>query len=88
VTPASGSRFTLIWESPATAGLGRLRAADPATAKDVRGRRRPGLRPRPEASSPLGASGLRRLRIGSARVLYKVDDVNVAVQILVVCQAH
>lgn len=71
------------------AGLGRLRAADPATAKDVLAAVAAlAYDPAPQTSSPLGASVLRRLRIGSARVLYTVDDVNVAVQILVVGQAH
>jgi mRNA interferase RelE/StbE len=38
--------------------------------------------PRPTDSTPLGQGGLRRLRVGRARIIYQVDDDNVAIQIL------
>ena len=89
MTTPPGSRFTLIWEPPAIAGLIRLRQADPATAKDVRAAVLALARdPEPDTSSPLGTAGLRRMRIGSARVLYSVDAADAAVQILLVGQAH
>ena len=87
--PTGGSRFTLIWEPAAVAGLIRVREADPATAKDVRSAVQSlAHRPEPDASSPLGTPVLRRMRIGSARVLFKVDTANAVVQILVVGQTH
>jgi mRNA interferase RelE/StbE len=89
VTPPGGSRFTLIWEPAAVAGLIRLREADPAAAKDVRAAVQALAHdPEPETSSPLGTTSLRRMRLGSARVLYDVDTANGAVKILVVGQAQ
>jgi mRNA-degrading endonuclease RelE of RelBE toxin-antitoxin system len=39
-------------------------------------------------STPLGTEGLRRLRLGDARILYDIDDGNHVVQILTVGQMH
>jgi mRNA-degrading endonuclease RelE of RelBE toxin-antitoxin system len=92
VTPASGSvegpRYTLIWQPAAVAGLIRLRTVDPSAAKDARAAIAALAQdPAPEFSNPLGESGLRRLRMGVVRVLYQVDEINHAVQILVVGQS-
>jgi mRNA-degrading endonuclease RelE of RelBE toxin-antitoxin system len=71
------------------AGLVRLRAADPAAAKDVRATIAALAQdPAPDSSKPLGQTGLRRLRIGSARVLYQVDQADAAIEILVIGQAN
>lgn len=40
--------------------------------------------PRPPESTPLDSAGLRRLRVGDARVLYEIDDTHRAVHILTV----
>lgn len=89
MTPPGGSRFTLIWEPAAVAGAIRLREADPAAAKDVRAAVQAlAHEPEPDISSPLGTTGLRRMRVGSARVLYNVDTANAAVQVLVVGQTQ
>ena len=88
MSPPGGPRFTLIWEPAAVAGLIRLRHADPAAAKDVRAAVLALAQdPEPATSGPLGTTGLRRMRLGAARVLYQVDPVNAAVQILVIGQA-
>jgi mRNA-degrading endonuclease RelE of RelBE toxin-antitoxin system len=84
VTPRS-PRYTLIWQPSAVAGLLRLRATDPAAAKDVRATITSLAQdPISTLSSPLGDSGLRRLRVSNARVLYRVDQTNRAVEILTI----
>lgn len=85
--PDRGPRYTLIWQPAAVAGLIRLRAADLTAAKDVRAAITSLARdPEPDRSTPLGNSGLRRLRVGSARVLYQIDQADTAVHILTIGQ--
>ena len=77
--------YTLIWQPTAVAGLIRIRSVDPHTAKSIRSAiGAPVHDPQPDGSTPLGAAGLRRLRIEDARILYEVDEDNRAVQILTV----
>ncbi|MFD7106556.1 type II toxin-antitoxin system RelE family toxin [Streptomyces celluloflavus] len=40
--------------------------------------------PEPTASSKLGGTGLRRLRIGAYRATYEIDDGTIAIKILMV----
>jgi len=77
--------YTLIWTHAAVAGLIRLRGVDPLLAKTVRGA--VGALagdPYPDASSALGSTNQRRLRIGGARVIYTVSEEKVSVDILTV----
>jgi len=77
--------YTLIWQPAAVAGLIRIRSVDPHAAKSIRAAVGALVHdPQPDESTPLGAEGLRRLRIGDARILYEVDEDNQAVQILTV----
>jgi mRNA-degrading endonuclease RelE of RelBE toxin-antitoxin system len=81
--------YTLIWQPAAVAGLIRIRNVDPHAAKTIRSAVGALAHdPRPDGSAPLGTEGLRRLRLGAARILYDVDDSNQAVQILTVGQVH
>lgn len=81
--------YTLIWQPAAVAGLLRIRSSDPHTAKTVRAAIGAlALDPEPQESAPLRTPGLRRLRLGEARVLYKVDDDHRAVQILTIGNAQ
>ena len=81
------SSYTLIWQPAAVAGLIRIRNVDPHTAKTIRSAIGALAHdPRLDGSTPLGTEGLRRLRLGDARILYDVDDSNHAVQILTVGQ--
>ena len=76
---------TLIRQPAAVAGLIRIRASDPATAKEVRSAVSALARVTdPPGSTALGSGGLRRLRLGSARILYEVDDTRHAVHVLTV----
>jgi mRNA-degrading endonuclease RelE of RelBE toxin-antitoxin system len=80
---------TLVWQPAAVAGLIRIRNVDPHAAKTIRSAVDALARePRPDRSTPLGAEGLRRLRLGEARILYDINDSNQAVQILTIGQVH
>ena len=77
--------YTLIWQPAAVAGLIRIRGVDPHAVKGIRSAIGALVHDlQPDGSTPLGAEGLRRLRIGDARILYEVDEGNQAVQILTV----
>jgi mRNA-degrading endonuclease RelE of RelBE toxin-antitoxin system len=76
---------TLIWQPAAFAGLVGIRSIDPQLAKAVRTAVSALVEdPFPTLSTPLGTSGLRRLRVGDARVLYEIDDTNRAIHILTI----
>ncbi|MGW0823898.1 type II toxin-antitoxin system RelE family toxin [Streptomyces sp. NPDC002845] len=76
---------TIIWERAASEGLKRLRARDGDAVK-------PFLRainaladdPEPSASSKLGGTSLRRLRVGVYRATYEVDGTTVSIKVLMV----
>jgi mRNA interferase RelE/StbE len=74
--------YTLVWAQHAVDELRRLRGADPMGGKElmVEIRKLPD-RPRPDDASPLGGSGYYRLRVGSWRILYRVDDAASAVHV-------
>jgi len=77
--------YTLIWRHAAVAGLIRLRAADPLTAKAVRAAVAAlAADPCPGTSTALGTADQRRLRVGPARVMYTISDVDIAVEVLIV----
>jgi mRNA interferase RelE/StbE len=77
--------YTLIWQPAAFAGLMGIRAADPPVAKMVRTAVSALTEDAyPVDSTPLGTAGLRRLRVGDARVLYEIDDTHRAIHILTI----
>jgi mRNA interferase RelE/StbE len=77
--------FVVVWQPAAVAGLRRVGADDAVAAKGIMAAVATlSAEPRPSDSSPLGDLGLRRLRIGEARVLYEVEDTDMAVHILTV----
>jgi mRNA-degrading endonuclease RelE of RelBE toxin-antitoxin system len=77
--------YTLIWKHAAVAGLVRLRVADPLAAKAAREAVSALAEdPYPQSSSELGSRTQRRLRVGSARVMYTVNEERVAVEVLTV----
>jgi mRNA-degrading endonuclease RelE of RelBE toxin-antitoxin system len=81
--------YTVVWQPAAIAGLMRIRNVDPHTAKTTRSAIGAlAHEPQPDGSTPLGAGGLRRLRVGDARILSEVDDGNQAIQILTVGQVR
>lgn len=81
--------YTLIWTHAAVAGLIRLRAADPLLAKTVRGTVAAlADNPYPDTSTTLGSTNQRRLRVGTARVIYTVSEENVCVDVLTVGRTH
>jgi mRNA interferase RelE/StbE len=80
--------YTLIWRRPAMAGFARIRAADPQLAKAVRAAVAVlADDAMPSDSTPLGTAGLRRLRVGDARIMYQVDESGQTIQILTVGRA-
>ena len=81
--------YTLIWQPAAIAGLIQIRSTDAHAAKTIRSAIGAlAHEPQPDGSTPLGTEGLRRLRLGDARILYEVDDPNKAIQVLTVGQVH
>jgi mRNA interferase RelE/StbE len=76
---------TVIWQPAAFAGLLRIRNTDPQVAKTVRTAVSALVEdPYPPESTPLDNAGLRRLRVGDARVLYEIDDTHRAIHILTI----
>jgi mRNA-degrading endonuclease RelE of RelBE toxin-antitoxin system len=81
--------YTLIWQPAAVAGLVLIRGVDPQVAKAVRAAVSAlADEARPLDSTPLGSEGLRRLRVGDARILYEVDDTHQAIHVLTVGRIH
>jgi len=76
-------RFTIVWEPPAANGLRRLKPRDGDAVKPlVQAVNALARDPEPAASSKLGGTGLRRLRVGPYRVTYEIDGGRVAVKVL------
>ncbi|AJC57108.1 MULTISPECIES: type II toxin-antitoxin system RelE/ParE family toxin [Streptomyces] len=76
---------TVIWEPAACEGLKRLRAKYGAAVKPfVRAVNALADNPEPPASSKLGGTSLRRLRVGDFRATYELDGVHIAVKVLTV----
>ena len=76
---------TLIWQPAAFAGLMRIRTTDPQVAKTLRKAVSALAEDAyPPDSTPLDNAGLRRLRVGDARVLYEIDDTHRAIHILAI----
>jgi mRNA interferase RelE/StbE len=77
--------YTIIWERAASEGLKRLRARDGDAVKPlVKAINALADNPEPAASSKLGNTSLRRLRVGIYRATYETDGTTVAVKILMV----
>jgi mRNA interferase RelE/StbE len=77
--------YTLIWQPAAFAGLMRIRTTDPQVAKTVRTAVSALAEDAyPVDPTPLDTAGLRRLRVGDARVLYEIDDTHRAIHILTI----
>ncbi len=77
--------YTIIWERTASEGLKRLRARDGDSVKSlVKAINSLATDPEPPASSKLGGTSLRRLRVGAYRATYEIDGVTVAIKILMV----
>lgn len=75
----------LIWQPVAFGGLMGIRTTDPRGCQDdPDGRQRSCRGPYPADSTSRGSTGLRRLRIGGARVLYEVDETHLAIHILTI----
>ncbi|EDY50410.1 type II toxin-antitoxin system RelE family toxin [Streptomyces clavuligerus] len=76
---------TVVWEYAATEGLKRLRAKyGDAVRPFVRAVNALGADPEPPASSKLGGTSLRRLRVGDFRATYEIDGPRIAVKVLTV----
>ncbi|MFG2368970.1 type II toxin-antitoxin system RelE/ParE family toxin [Streptomyces mirabilis] len=76
---------TIIWERAASEGLKRLRARDGDAVKPlVNAINELARNPEPAASSKLGHTNLRRLRVGAYRATYEIDGVTVAIKVLMV----
>lgn len=76
---------TLIWQPAAFAGLMRIRSADPEVAKAIRTAVSALAEDAsPPDSTPLDTAGLRRLRVGEARIIYEIDDTQRAIHVLTV----
>lgn len=76
---------TLIWQPAAFAGLMRIRTTDPEVAKTIRTAVSALAEDAyPPDSTPLDTAGLRRLRVGEARIMYEIDDTQRAIHILTV----
>ncbi|WP_197371131.1 type II toxin-antitoxin system RelE family toxin [Streptomyces clavuligerus] len=76
---------TVVWEHAAAEGLKRLRARyGDAVKPSVRAVNALGSDPEPPASSKLGGTSLRRLRVGDFRATYEIDGTRIAVKILTV----
>ncbi|MFC4501353.1 MULTISPECIES: type II toxin-antitoxin system RelE family toxin [Streptomyces] len=77
--------YTIIWERAASEGLKRLRARDGDAVKSlVKAVNALAQNPEPAASSKLGGTSLRRLRVGVYRATYEIDGGTVAVKVLMV----
>lgn len=77
--------YTIIWERAASEGLKRLRSRDGDAVKSlVKAINALGTNPEPSASSKLGGTNLRRLRVGIYRATYEIDGSTVAIKILMV----
>jgi mRNA interferase RelE/StbE len=74
--------FTVIWTEAAFITLRSLRSEDPPGAAVV-AQAVSGLAEdqQPKGSAQLGSTDLRRLRIGSYRVLYEIDETNGSVMV-------
>ncbi|WP_327324372.1 type II toxin-antitoxin system RelE/ParE family toxin [Streptomyces sp. NBC_01210] len=78
-------RLTIIWEPAAASGLRRLKARDGDAVRPlVQAINALALDPEPVASSKLGGTGLRRLRVGAYRATYEIDGSRVAIKVLMV----
>ena len=79
--------YTIIWQPAAVAGWIRVRTRDPLLAKGVRDAVTAlSDEPYPNDSAELGSRHLRRIRLDGVRILYRVDDADLAVEVLVVGQ--
>jgi mRNA interferase RelE/StbE len=77
--------YTIIWERTASEGLKRLRTRDGDSVKAlVKAINALARDPEPPASSKLGGTSLRRLRVGAYRATYEIDGDTVAIKILMV----
>jgi mRNA interferase RelE/StbE len=77
--------YTIIWERPASEGLKRLRTRDGDAVKPLlKAINALADDPEPTASSKLGATSLRRLRLGAYRATYEIDGSTVSIKILMV----
>jgi len=66
---------TIVWTAPAMTEYRNLRGQDrPGAAVVSDAVRSLAEDPRPAASRQLGSTAFRRLRVGSFRVLYRLDD--------------
>ncbi|MCD7440632.1 type II toxin-antitoxin system RelE/ParE family toxin [Streptomyces lincolnensis] len=77
--------YTIIWERPASEGLKRLKARDGNAVKPLlKAINALADDPEPAASSKLGSTSLRRLRVGTYRATYEIDGSRVSIKILMV----
>ncbi|MDO0913163.1 type II toxin-antitoxin system RelE/ParE family toxin [Streptomyces sp. DT2A-34] len=77
--------YTIIWERPASDGLKRLRTRDGDAVKPLlKAINTLADDPEPAASSKLGGTSLRRLRVGVYRATYEIDGSTVSIKILMV----
>ncbi|MFJ8637037.1 type II toxin-antitoxin system RelE/ParE family toxin [Streptomyces sp. NPDC093568] len=77
--------YTIIWERSASEGLKRLRTRDGDAVKPLlKAINALADNPEPPASSKLGGTGPRRLRVGAYRATYEIDGSKVSIKILVV----
>ncbi|MBW8739846.1 MAG: type II toxin-antitoxin system RelE/ParE family toxin [Streptomyces turgidiscabies] len=77
--------YTIVWETTASEGLKRLRARDGDSVKPLlKAINALADDPEPSASSKLGGTPLRRLRVGAYRAAYEIDGSTVAIKILMV----
>ncbi|GAA4083051.1 hypothetical protein GCM10022233_75680 [Streptomyces shaanxiensis] len=73
--------YTIIWERAASEGLKRLRARDGDAVKPlVKAINVLAHDPEPAASSKLGTTSLRRLRVGAYRATYEIDGGSIAIR--------
>lgn len=79
--------YILIWRDEARQALSRLRSVDPTSAKLIMAAARAlATEPRPDASSQLGDSRFRRLKLDDLRITYDIDEDHRAVQVYLVGQ--
>ncbi|WP_406438092.1 type II toxin-antitoxin system RelE/ParE family toxin [Streptomyces sp. NBC_00631] len=77
--------YTIVWKRMASEGLKRLRARDGDAVKPLaKAINSLATDPEPSASSKLGGTSLRRLRMGIYRATYEIDGTTVAVKVLMV----
>ncbi|WP_324609631.1 type II toxin-antitoxin system RelE family toxin [Streptomyces sp. WM6386] len=75
----------MIWERAASEGLKRLRSRDGDAVKAlVKAINTVAQNPEPAASTKLGNTNLRRLRVDACRATYEIDGDTVAIKILMV----